>query len=124
MRTGRPPTPLLELVRSRRFDAKNKRHRAKLLDDDSLLDFVRESGAVTPLDVALAGIQERYRRAHGTLNRSWTFGEARSFQLSLERLDEDGEPRIESSCGLRFEASGGTSPGYHARRSAGKSGRH
>jgi hypothetical protein len=101
MRTGRPPTPLLELVRSRRFDARNKRHRAKLLHDDSLLEFVRDSGAVTPLDVAVAEIQERYRQAHGTLNRSWTHGEARAFQLSLERLDENGEPTPEAFEALR-----------------------
>jgi hypothetical protein len=101
VRTGRPPTPLLELVRERRFDAKNKRHRAKLLDDDSLLEFVRESECVTTLYAALAQIQERYRRSHGTLNRSWTHSEARSFQLSLERLGEDGEPTPEALEALR-----------------------
>jgi hypothetical protein len=31
---------LLDLVRERRFKAKNKRHRRKLLEDDSLLEFV------------------------------------------------------------------------------------
>jgi hypothetical protein len=93
---ARPSTPLLELVRERRFDAENKRHRAKLLEDDSLLDFVRESEVVTPLYVALAEIQERYRRVNGTLDRSWSHGAARSFQLSLERLDENGEPRPKS----------------------------
>ena len=101
MKTGRPPTPLLELVNERRFDAKNKRHRAKLLNDDSLLVFVRESEAVTPLYVALADIQERYRRSHGTLDRSWSHSEARSFQLSLERLDEDGEPLPEVLAGFQ-----------------------
>jgi len=89
---ARPPTPLLELVNERRFDAKDERHRAKLLEDDSLLEFVPESECVTTLYAALAQIQERYRRSHGTLDRSWSHGEARSFQLSLERLDDDGEP--------------------------------
>ena len=89
---ARPSIPLLELVHERRFDARNKRHRAKLLEDDSLLDFVRESGCVTPLYAALAEIQTRYRQVHGTLDRSWSHGAAREFQLSLERLDEDGEP--------------------------------
>jgi hypothetical protein len=54
---------------------------------------VRESEFVTPLDVALAEIQERYRRAHGALDRSYTSTAARQFQISLERLDENGEPR-------------------------------
>lgn len=63
-----------------------------LLEDDSLLDFVRESEVVTPLYASLAEIQERYRRVHGTLDRSHSNGAARSFQVSLERLDEDGEP--------------------------------
>jgi hypothetical protein len=89
---ARPAVPLLELVRSRRFDAKNKRHRARLLEDDSFLDFVRESEIVTPLHASLAEIQERYRRVYGTLDRSYLNGAARSFQLSLERLDDDGEP--------------------------------
>ena len=48
MRTVRPPVPLLKLVEARRFDPKNKRHRAKLLEDESLLEFVRESECVTP----------------------------------------------------------------------------
>lgn len=100
MRTGRPPTPLLELVRERRFDAKNKRHRAKLLHDDSLLEFVRESEVVSAREAGLAQIQVRYRRSHGTLDRSWSQSEARSFQLSLERLDEDGEPLPEVLAGF------------------------
>jgi hypothetical protein len=37
---ARPVVPLLDLVQNGRFDAKNKRHRAKLLNDDSLLEFV------------------------------------------------------------------------------------
>jgi hypothetical protein len=84
---------LLELVHERRFNAGNKRHRAKLLTDDSLLDFVRESEVVTLLYASLAQIQERYRQVYGTLDRSYSNGAARSFQLSLERLDADGEPR-------------------------------
>lgn len=82
-------------------DAKSKRHRAKLLTDNSLLDFVRESEFVTPLDVALAEIQERYRRAHGTLDRSYTSTAARRFQLALQRLDENGEPTAEAAEAIR-----------------------
>jgi hypothetical protein len=93
VRTGRPPTPLLELVRERRFNARSKRHRAKLLHDDSLLDFVRESEVVTTLEAGLARIQERYREEAHISNISSTYALARSFQESLERLDEDGEPR-------------------------------
>ncbi len=69
----------------------NQRHRAKLLEDESLLEFVRESECVTTLYAALAEIQETYRNAHRCLDRSHTSGTARSFQLSLERLDDDGE---------------------------------
>jgi hypothetical protein len=54
---------------------------------------VRESEVVTPLYASLAQIQERYRRVYGTLDRSWSHGAARSFQVSMERLDDDGEPR-------------------------------
>jgi hypothetical protein len=79
------------LVQERRSDAQNKRHRRKLLNDDSLLDFVRESEVVTVLDSSLAQIQERYRVAAHTSNRSATFSHARSFQVSLERLDDNGE---------------------------------
>jgi hypothetical protein len=68
----------------------------KLLYDDSLLEFVRESEAVTPLYASLAEIQERYRRVFGTLDRSHSNGAARSFQLSLERLDDNGEPTAEA----------------------------
>jgi hypothetical protein len=106
VRTGRPPTPLLELVHERRFDAKNKRHRRKLLEDDSLLDFVRESEVVTPLYAALAQTQERYRLAARVSDRSWTHGHARAFQVSLERLDDDGE--LTPAAVEAFRASGGT----------------
>jgi hypothetical protein len=54
---------------------------------------VRESEVAPGLWVGLAEIQERYRRAHGMLDRSYTSTAARQFQLSLERLDENGEPR-------------------------------
>jgi hypothetical protein len=93
---ARPTVPLLELVKQRRFDAKNQRHRAKLLEDESLQEFVRESECVTTLYAALGEIQERYRNAHRCLNRSYTSGAAREFQLSLERLDDDGELLLES----------------------------
>jgi hypothetical protein len=90
---ARPTVHLLDLVRERRFNAKNQRHRAKLLEDDSLLDFVRESEFVAPLYTALAEIQTRYRQAYGVLDRSHTSGASRSFELSLKRLNENGEPR-------------------------------
>jgi hypothetical protein len=90
----------LELVRSRRFDAKSKRHRAKLLTETAFW-ISRESEFVTPLDVALAEIQERYRRAHGTLDRSYTSTAARRFQLALQRLDENGEPTAEAAEAIR-----------------------
>jgi len=93
---ARPTVPLLELVREQRFDAKNQRHRAKLLNDDSLLAFVRDSEVVTPLYASLAQIQEQYRNVYGVLDRSHSNGAARSFQVSLERLAENGEPTPEA----------------------------
>jgi hypothetical protein len=48
VRTDRPPTPPLELVQERRFDAKNKRHRKNLRKDDSLLEYVRGNGGASP----------------------------------------------------------------------------
>jgi hypothetical protein len=62
VRTGRPAVPLLELVEERRFDAKNKRHRAKVLGDDSLLEYVRGNGDASARLRMLAECQERYRR--------------------------------------------------------------
>jgi hypothetical protein len=98
---ARPTIPLLELVQERRFDAGNKRHRAKLLHDDSLLDFVRQSDVVTPLYASLAQTQEHYRSVFGVLDRSHAHAAARSFQLSLERLDDNGEPTAEALEALR-----------------------
>jgi hypothetical protein len=88
---ARPVVPLLELVEERRFNANNKRHRAKLLEDDSLLEFVANNEAPV-LWVMLADLQVRYRGSHWTLDRSWTANAAREFQSSLERLDEDAQP--------------------------------
>jgi hypothetical protein len=61
---ARPVVPLLHLVQNRRFDARNKRHRAKPLNDDSLLEFVAyHEGASVRLQLA-AEAQERYRQTH------------------------------------------------------------
>jgi hypothetical protein len=54
--------PLLELVQERRFDARNKRHRAKLLKDDSLLELVTGNPGASVRLSMLADAQERYRR--------------------------------------------------------------
>jgi hypothetical protein len=62
VRTGRSSVPLLELVEERRFDAKNKRHRAKLLNDDSLLEYVAGNPDVSTRLRMLADSQERYRQ--------------------------------------------------------------
>jgi hypothetical protein len=88
--TGRPAVPLLELVQERRFDARNKRHRAKLLNDDSLLEYVRGNGDASIRLRMLADTQERYRQvaAFSTV----TVWEARQFEAGVRRLDDDGEP--------------------------------
>jgi hypothetical protein len=80
VRTGRPAVPLLELVQERRFDAKNKRHRAKLLEDDSLLEYVAGNPAASTRLSMLADSQERYRRtaAFSTV----TVWEARQFEAA------------------------------------------
>jgi hypothetical protein len=85
MRTGRPVVPLVKLVEEQRFDAKNRRHRRKLLDDDSLLVFVASHEA-PELWVQLADLQVRYRR--DTSGRAWA---AKQFELALRQRDEDGE---------------------------------
>jgi hypothetical protein len=90
--TGRPAVPLLEPVQERRFDAMNTRHRAKLLEDDSLIECVAGNpGASTRLRM-LAESQERYRRpaAFSTV----TVWEARQFEAGVRRLGEDGEPLL------------------------------
>jgi hypothetical protein len=89
---ARPTVPFLKLVEERRFDAKNKRHRAKLLENDSSLAFVAKNPDAPRLWKDLAEIQGRYRLVHGRIDRSHTSIAARQFQLSLERLDEDGQP--------------------------------
>jgi hypothetical protein len=90
VRTGRPRVPLLDLVETRRFDARNKRHRAKLVNDDSLLDFVRGNGDASVRLRMLAECQERYRRVSALSTVSvW---EARQFEACVRRLDEDAEP--------------------------------
>jgi len=118
--------PLLELVHERRFNAGSKRHRAKLLTDDSLLDFVQESEVVTLLYASLAQIQERYRQVYGTLDRSYSNGAARSFQLSLERLDADGDlerSRPPSKAAIQAAAPPGHSLDSPRRGQAGRHGR-
>ena len=93
MRTGRPPVPLLELVQERRFDAKNKRHRAKLAEDDSLREFVAENPGASARLRMLAECQERYRRV--SRSSTVTVWEARQFEAGVRRLDDEGEPVAE-----------------------------
>jgi 5-methylcytosine-specific restriction enzyme A len=92
VKTGRPPTPLLELVQERRFDGKNKRHRAKLARDDSLLEYVAENPDASARMRMLAETQERYRRT-GAVSTT-TVWEARQFEAGVRRLGEDGEPLL------------------------------
>jgi hypothetical protein len=87
---ARPVVPLLDLVQNGRFDASNKRHRAKLLRDDSLLEFVGWNEDAPLLWRQLAELQERYRNAHSCLDRSYTSWAATAFESSLRRLDDDG----------------------------------
>jgi hypothetical protein len=89
---ARPTLALRELVQERRFDAKNKRHRAKLLEDDSLLEYVRGNGEASVRLRMLADAQERYRRT-ATFS-TVTVWEARQFEAGVRRLGEDGEPLL------------------------------
>jgi hypothetical protein len=88
---ARPVVPLLDLVQERRFKAKNKRHRQKLLEDDSLLEYVGWNEDAPLLWRELAELQERYRNAHRCLDRSHTSWAEGAFESSLRRLDDDGE---------------------------------
>jgi hypothetical protein len=62
----RPAVFLLELVREGKFNGESRRHRRKLLTDDSLLEFVAASEDAPATLVELAEIQMRYRRERGT----------------------------------------------------------
>jgi hypothetical protein len=86
---ARPTVPLLKLVEERRFSAKNKRHRKKLLNDDSLLDFVANH-EVPVLWVQLADLQRRYRVLYRVSDRSQYGWAAQRFESALRQLDEDG----------------------------------
>jgi hypothetical protein len=97
VRTGRPRVPLLELVETRRFDARNKRHRAKLLEDDSLLAFVAKNPGVPVRLTMLAECQGRYRWV--AERRHVSVWEARQFEAGVRRLGDDGEPRLSSWAG-------------------------
>ena len=89
---ARPTVSLLSLVEERRFSARNKRHRRKLLEDDSLLEFVAGNPDAPVLWRELAEIQERYRSVRGVLDRSASAAAASSFEAHVRRLDLDGEP--------------------------------
>jgi hypothetical protein len=78
-----PTVPLLKLVEEHSFSAKNKRHRAKLLSDDSLFEFVANHEAPA-LWVQLADLQQRYRYGG---REAWT---ARRFESALRQRDADG----------------------------------
>jgi hypothetical protein len=87
---ARPVVPLLNLVRERRFDAKNKRHRAKLLTDDSLLEFVAWNEVASVRLRVAAKAQERYRQSHASGGvEMWPAG---MVEACARRLDDDGEP--------------------------------
>jgi hypothetical protein len=89
---SKPVVPLLSLVQERRFDAKNKRHRRKLVEDDSLLEYVRGNPDPSPRLRMLDECQERYRQvAAFTTVTVW---EARQFEAGVCRLGEDGEPLL------------------------------
>ena len=87
--------PLLELVRERRFSWRNKRHRRKLLEDDSLIAYCEGNEDAPPLWRSLVEIQLRYRHDHGCLDRSYTAQGARSFESHVRLVGEDGEPTRE-----------------------------
>jgi hypothetical protein len=87
---ARPIVPLLKLVQERRFDATNKRHRAKLLEDDSLREFVAGNPGASARLRMLAECQERYRRV--SRSSTVTVWEARQFEAGVRRLDDEGEP--------------------------------
>ena len=89
---ARPTVSLLSLVEERRFSARNKQHRRKLLEDDSLLAFVAENPDAPILRRQLAEIQERYWRVHGVWDRSSTAAAASSFEAHVRHLDLAGEP--------------------------------
>lgn len=89
---ARPTVSLLELVRERRFSARNKRHRRKLLEDDSLIAYCEWNVDAPPLWRSLVEIQLRYRHDHGCLDRSYAAQGARSFESHLRLVGEDGEP--------------------------------
>jgi hypothetical protein len=81
---ARPVVPLLRLVQEGRFDPDNKRHRAKLLKDDSLLEFVRDNEQASERLRTLAQLQWRARYEGG----GWP---ARQFQRVVEAGDEARE---------------------------------
>jgi hypothetical protein len=87
---ARPVVPLLDLVENRRFDARNKRHRAKLLDDDSLLEFVAwNEDASVRLRMA-AEAQQRYREFAAVGGAQlWPAG---LVEVCARRMGDDGEP--------------------------------
>jgi hypothetical protein len=87
---ARPVVPLLDLVQERRFNAKNKRHKRKLLEDDSLLEFVAcNEDAPVRLQMA-AEAQERYRQSHASGGvQMWPAGQV---EMCAHRMDDDGEP--------------------------------
>ena len=87
---ARPTVSLLELVRERRFSWRNKRHRRKLLEDDSLIESVAWNEDAPPLWRSRVEIHFRYRHDYGLMDRSYTSGAARSFEKSLRLLDDHG----------------------------------
>jgi hypothetical protein len=84
---ARPVVPLLRLVQERRFDPDNKRHRAKLLNDDSWLEFVAGNEDAPARLRELAGLQRQYRTSRG----AWA---ARAFQRQVEAGHGDGGPLV------------------------------
>ena len=89
---ARPAVSLLSLVEERRFSARKQEASAKAARGRFGLEFVASNEGAPILWRQLAEIQERYRRVHGVLDRSSTFGAASSFEAHVRRLDLDGEP--------------------------------
>jgi hypothetical protein len=77
--------PLLELVRSGRFNANNRKHRLKLLRGDSLLEFLAGTEDAPATLIELGEIQMRYRAERS----AWA---ARPFERLSRSGNEDGEP--------------------------------
>ncbi len=112
---ARPTVSLLELVRERRFSARNKRHRRKLLEDDSLIAYCEWSEDAPPLWRSLVEIQLHYRHDYGLMDRSYTSQGARSFEshLRLRFIVATAAAIGRSTCGDVWGTSGAQTRAGH-----------